>query len=138
MGGVSLRCGGFGGEEDGQDDAFDGEHAEGGFLAVPGFGLPHEEPLGAYAEEGDEPLQHAGGEREDADAPGVLEDEVGGAERAEEGDGSPDGEDGVEDLPGDDAEVEGDVDPAGVEMARHMPWLPGKVESMLRTWRTNW
>ena len=56
--------GGFGDEEQEEDEGFGGEHAEGGLLAVPVFGLPHEEPLSADGGEGEEPEHDASGEGE--------------------------------------------------------------------------
>jgi hypothetical protein len=58
------------GDEKDKDDY--SEHAEGCFLALPGFGLPHEEPLGADGEERDEPHQETQGKRSDGDILGAM------------------------------------------------------------------
>jgi hypothetical protein len=68
------------GEEE-QDEGDDGEHTESGFLAVPHFGLSHEEPLGADEKEGGEPHEETQGERSHGDILGTMKVGRGRAER---------------------------------------------------------
>jgi len=108
---------GLGHEQQSEHDAFADEHAEGGVLAVPEFGLPHEEPLATDGDEGYEPEQHAGGEGGDGFGFGVGEGGVVGAEGLQKSGDSEPCERGVEGFPGDDADVEGEVHPCGMDGA---------------------
>lgn len=100
--GVGLR-------QEQQQYADDGEHAEGCVLTIPHLRLPHQEPLPANAQKGDQPHQERGCERRNSDALGLIERGCGASQSSRQIQSAPPTENQRNGFPGDDRGIKESV-----------------------------
>src|ERR1700689_1320330 len=108
-----------------QHNSAHSEHAEGRLLAVPGFRLPHQKPLAADTEKGDQRHKESASKRRNGDALGLIERASTAPQGSRQTKSAPPAENHGDRLPRDDRIVEEHMPRRRIQSAPHAV-IPGQ------------